>query len=109
MPPLNLQPLYQHACQFTQKTNVLVVGRDAEAQASNVNISIRGDTLEGVSFFKYLGSILLLMLQLTLKSVIGLLQPMLLLFVYARPKFGPHGLCHVSPNCSFFSLLSFQF
>ena len=41
----------------TQKTKVLVVGRDAEQQASNVNILIRGDKLEVVSSFKYLGSI----------------------------------------------------
>ena len=33
----------------TQKTKVLVVGRDAEQQAANVNISVRGDKLEVVS------------------------------------------------------------
>ena len=41
----------------TKKTQVLVVGRDTEAQMSNANITIRGDTLEVVSGFKYLGSI----------------------------------------------------
>ena len=41
----------------THKTKVLVVGRDAEQQAANVNISKRGDKLEVVSSFKYLGSI----------------------------------------------------
>ena len=41
----------------TQKTKVLVVGRDAEQQAANAIISIRGDKLEVVSPFKYLGSI----------------------------------------------------
>ena len=41
----------------TQKTKVLVVGRDAEQQAANAIISIRDDKLEVVSSFKYLGSI----------------------------------------------------
>ena len=39
----------------TKKTKVLVVGRDAECQAPN--IVIRGEKLEVVSQFKYLGSI----------------------------------------------------
>ena len=41
----------------TKKTKVLVVGRDAEAQTPSATITIRGDTLEVVSAFKYLGSI----------------------------------------------------
>ena len=41
----------------TQKTKVLFVGRDAQQQAANANISIQGDKLEVVSSFKYLGSI----------------------------------------------------
>ena len=41
----------------TQKTKMLVVGHDAEQQAANAIISIRGDKLEVVSSFKYLGSI----------------------------------------------------
>ena len=41
----------------TQKTKVLVVGHDAEHQAANADIYVRGDKLEVVSSFKYLGSI----------------------------------------------------
>ena len=41
----------------TQKTKVLVVGRDGEQRAANVNISIQGARLEVVFSFKYLGSI----------------------------------------------------
>ena len=41
----------------THKTKVLIVGHDAENQAANTNIFIRGDKLEVVSSFKYLGSI----------------------------------------------------
>ena len=41
----------------TKKTKVLVVGRDAEVHKSNASITIRGDVLEVVSEFKYLGSI----------------------------------------------------
>ena len=41
----------------TQKTKVLVVGRDAKDKAADVHIVIRGDKLEVVSSFKYLGSI----------------------------------------------------
>ena len=39
----------------TKKTQVLVVGRDIEAQMSNANITIRGDTLEVVSDFQVFG------------------------------------------------------
>ena len=39
----------------TKKTKVLIVGRDAEAQSALANITIRGDKLEVVSQFKYLG------------------------------------------------------
>ena len=35
---------------------VLIVGRDATAQAANLNITIRGDSIELVPEFKYLGS-----------------------------------------------------
>ena len=45
------------------------------------------------------------MLRLMLKSDIGLLQPILLLFAYARPKFGPHGLGHVHHTAAFQSIV----
>ena len=41
----------------TEKTKVLVVGRDAEVQTSSATVIMRGDTLEVISGFKYLGSI----------------------------------------------------
>ena len=41
----------------TKKTKVLVAGRDAAAQAAGAVITLRGDQLEVVSQFKYLGSI----------------------------------------------------
>ena len=40
----------------TSKTKVLIVGRDAEAQAAELNIEIRGDRIQVVPEFKYLGS-----------------------------------------------------
>ena len=46
----------QWALTPAKKPKVLIVGRDAEAQASNAVITIRGDNLEVVSSFKYLGS-----------------------------------------------------
>ena len=42
----------------TSKIKVLIVGRDAATQASDRNIKIRGDTVEVVSQFKYLGSMI---------------------------------------------------
>ena len=41
----------------TKKTKVLVVGRNAAAQAAGLVITLRGDQLEVVSHFKYLGSV----------------------------------------------------
>ena len=41
----------------TKKTKVLVVGRNAAAQAADSVITLRGDPLEVVSHFKYLGSV----------------------------------------------------
>ena len=41
----------------TKKTKVLVVGRNAAAQAAESVITLRGDRLEVVSQFKYLGSV----------------------------------------------------
>ncbi|KAA6418079.1 MAG: hypothetical protein FRX49_11920 [Trebouxia sp. A1-2] len=41
----------------TKKTKVLVVGRNAAAQAAESIITLRGDQLEVVSQFKYLGSV----------------------------------------------------
>ena len=41
----------------TKKTKVLVVGRNAAAQAAESVITLRGDQLEVVSQFKYLGSV----------------------------------------------------
>ena len=41
----------------TQKTKVLVVGKDAEVHARNLHIPIRGVELETVTEFKYLRSI----------------------------------------------------
>jgi len=41
----------------TKKTKVLVVGRNAAAQAADSVITMRGDPLEVVSHFKYLGSV----------------------------------------------------
>ena len=41
----------------TKKTKVLVVGRNDAAQAADLVITLRGDQLEVVSQFKYLGSI----------------------------------------------------
>ncbi len=41
----------------TAKTKVLVIGRDAQIQAANLSVQIRGVTLEVVHKFKYLGSI----------------------------------------------------
>ncbi len=41
----------------TKKTKVLVVGRNAAAQAADSVITLRGDQLEVVSQFKYLGSV----------------------------------------------------
>ena len=41
----------------TKKTKVLVVGRNAAAQAADSVITLRGDQLEVVSQLKYLGSI----------------------------------------------------
>lgn len=41
----------------TQKTKVLVVGKDAGIQASNLHIHIRDTELEVVTEFQYLGSI----------------------------------------------------
>lgn len=38
------------------KTKLLVVGRDADAQAAHLNITLRSDRLEVVFKFKYLGS-----------------------------------------------------
>ena len=40
----------------TKKTKVLVVGKDAAEQSTNAVITIRGEVLEVVSHFKYLGS-----------------------------------------------------
>jgi len=42
----------------TAKTKLLVVGRDADAQAANLSITLRGDLLEVVSKFRYLGSMI---------------------------------------------------
>ena len=39
-----------------KKAKVLIVGRDAEAQASNAVNTVRGDNLEVVSSFKHVGS-----------------------------------------------------
>jgi hypothetical protein len=55
---------YAHGCHIcamgsdhsTKKTKVLVVGRDAAEQLPNAVIAIRGELLEVVSQFKYLGS-----------------------------------------------------
>ena len=41
----------------TKKAKVLVVGRNAAAQAADSVITLRGDPLEVVSHFKYLGSV----------------------------------------------------
>ena len=41
----------------TAKTNLLVIGRDAQTQAANLSIQVHGDTLEVVHRFKCLGSI----------------------------------------------------
>ncbi|KAA6417645.1 MAG: hypothetical protein FRX49_12437 [Trebouxia sp. A1-2] len=41
----------------TKNTKVLVVGRNAAAQAAESIITLRGDQLEVVSQFKYLGSV----------------------------------------------------
>ena len=41
----------------TQKTKVLVVGKDAEMHAGNLHIIVRGTELEVVTDFQYLGSI----------------------------------------------------
>ncbi|DBA87962.1 TPA: hypothetical protein ACH3X1_004947 [Trebouxia sp. C0004] len=41
----------------TKKTKVLVVGRNAAAQAADSVITLRGDQLEVVSQFQYLGSV----------------------------------------------------
>ncbi len=41
----------------TKKTKVLVVGRNAAAQTADSVITLRGDPLEVVSHFKYLGSV----------------------------------------------------
>ena len=41
----------------TKKTKVLVVGRNAAAQAADAVITSLGDQLEVVSHFKYLGSV----------------------------------------------------
>jgi hypothetical protein len=40
------------------KTKLLVVGRDLDAQAAHLNITLRGHRLELVSNFKYLGSMI---------------------------------------------------
>ena len=40
----------------TKKTKVVVVGRDAAEQSPNAVITIRGEVLEVVSHYKYLGS-----------------------------------------------------
>ena len=42
----------------TGKTKVLVVGRVASTQASDLNINILDDTIEVVLQFKYLGSMI---------------------------------------------------
>ena len=41
----------------TSKTKILVIGRDSDTQAAALDIKLRGDSLEVVSKFKYLGSI----------------------------------------------------
>ena len=41
-----------------KNTNVLVVGRNAAAQAADSVITLRGDQLEMVSHFRYLGRVL---------------------------------------------------
>ncbi|KAL0029660.1 hypothetical protein WJX79_000326 [Trebouxia sp. C0005] len=41
----------------TKKTRVLVVSTNAAAQAADSVITLQGDQLEVVSFFKYLGSV----------------------------------------------------
>ena len=41
----------------TQKTKVLVVGKDAEVHAGSLHIPIHGVELERVTEFQYLGSI----------------------------------------------------
>jgi len=41
----------------TKKTKVLVVGRNAAAQTADSVITLRGDQIEVVSHFKYLGSV----------------------------------------------------
>lgn len=44
----------------TAKTKLLIVGRDADAQAADLNIALREDRLEAaaVSKFKYTGSVI---------------------------------------------------
>ena len=41
----------------TSKTKILVIERDSDTQAATLDIKLRGDNLEVVSKFKYLGSI----------------------------------------------------
>ena len=94
----------------TEKTKVPVVGRDAEQQAANAIISIRGDKLEVVSSFKYLGSIFTSESDGTIDAEVAhRIAAANIAFVRLRKAIGHHGLCHVSPSCSFFSLSSFQF
>ena len=71
----------------TKKTTVLVVGRDAEAQTSDANITTRGGGLG----FKYLGSIFTS--DGTLDAEIA-----------RRPR-----LCHYQQRCNFSSQLLCQF
>ena len=42
----------------TGKTKVLIMGRDVSSQASDLNIKVRGVTIEVVPQFKYLGSMI---------------------------------------------------
>ena len=61
---------------------------------------IRGNKLEVVSSFKYLGCISTS--DVTIDAEIGLLQRKLLFFACVQLRFGPQGLCHVLPNSVFF-------
>ena len=86
----------------TEKTKVLVVGRDAEAQMSDANITIRGDTLV-VSGFKYLPMGSNFTSDGTLDAEIAYRIAMLvaLLRVCDRSKYSRPRLYHYQQRCSF--------